>query len=256
MAAFERHLPVRDGRWVCEVWEFQRWYWVVGWSPRLLPTDRYGFADATGLCARDMNRFPLPQGWRWDGGWEVEADPAAPDPDGWEFAKTWVSGWHGAVRHADGLRRRKWVRTRSPVLPGSPRREARLHSTRLSVLYVTVVEGQALQGPGRARPVDPYVRMYVVRGGQVCQKQRTKVLRGSAAPVWNQIFFFACLVGDVLHVDCRAQKTQPPKYSLIGSCDVPLDSLPLEEAGAYDMWVPLEPPGPSVHLRWSWHQGA
>lgn len=54
-------------------------------------------------------------------------------------------------------------------------------------------------------------------------------------------FFFACLVGDLFRIDCRAQhRRSPAAYHLVGCAEVPLDGLCSD-------WVSL-PQGTAVNV--------
>ena len=47
--AFENKLPLKDGKWICEVWQTQKWYVTTGWTNKV-PSDAYPYTDETGLC--------------------------------------------------------------------------------------------------------------------------------------------------------------------------------------------------------------
>ncbi len=54
-----------------ECWENNRFYSVfIGWSARLLPTDRTRYSNKSGDTEIDMENFPLPSAdWTWAGNW-------------------------------------------------------------------------------------------------------------------------------------------------------------------------------------------
>ena len=100
------------------VYENQRFYPLLGWSSKLLPTDRPPFSNARGSQELSKSQFKLLPRWRWLSGWEVLRDDAT-DVDGWSYAIDFSStskrgeyrGFHRKT-FIHSVRRRKWVRHR------------------------------------------------------------------------------------------------------------------------------------------------
>ena len=103
---------------VC-VYENQRFYPLLGWSSKLLPTDRPPFSNARGSRELSKEQFRLLPRWRWTAGWEVLRDDTT-DVEGWSYAIDFSSTssrtgeYRGVHRKAfiHSVRRRKWVRHR------------------------------------------------------------------------------------------------------------------------------------------------
>ena len=100
------------------VYENQRFYPLLGWSSKLLPTDRPPFSNARGSRELSKKQFKLLPRWRWTSGWEVLRDDTT-DVDGWSYAIDFSSAsrngeYRGFHRKAfiHSVRRRKWVRHR------------------------------------------------------------------------------------------------------------------------------------------------
>eukprot|EP00668_Euglena_longa_P037915 GGOE01048828.1.p1 GENE.GGOE01048828.1~~GGOE01048828.1.p1 ORF type:complete len:706 (-),score=216.35 GGOE01048828.1:1888-3969(-) len=111
----------RGGRKVLEMWENERWTPMSGWSRRLL--QRPHFSDVTGKVALDLSVFDSLIAWEnlsWcSEGWELDLSSSV-DPDGWQYAFSFLtpflpSPWIGAH-----VRRRKWVRTCEPLPVAKP----------------------------------------------------------------------------------------------------------------------------------------
>ena len=102
---------------VC-VYENQRFYPLLGWSSKLLPTERPPLSNASGTREFSKKQFKLLPRWRWTSGWEVVRDDTT-DVDGWsyamDFSRTARGGdYRGFHRKTfiHSVRRRKWVRRR------------------------------------------------------------------------------------------------------------------------------------------------
>ena len=115
------------------VYENQRFYPLLGWSSKLLPTDRPPFSNARGTRELSRKQFKLLPRWRWTSGWEVVRDEAT-DVDGWSYAIDFSSTsrrgeYRGVHRKAfiHTVRRRKWVRHRQAMY--QPTAEALASST-------------------------------------------------------------------------------------------------------------------------------
>ncbi|KHJ93556.1 hypothetical protein OESDEN_06533 [Oesophagostomum dentatum] len=66
------HLTIRQK---VEVYSNQRWYPVIGWSSRTLPTDRGSFSNEDGSKSGELTGFHLKSdGWRWEEPWTVDVD--------------------------------------------------------------------------------------------------------------------------------------------------------------------------------------
>ena len=91
---------------VVETWENQRKYPIKGWSSTLLPTERPSWSDKGGIesTSRPPDSFSLPQSWAWTSEWQHGP---------WEYAATFASSaWGKKGGFLDGVRRRRWWRTR------------------------------------------------------------------------------------------------------------------------------------------------
>ena len=104
-----------------ECYENQRYWPVVGWSSRLLPTDRPNWSNEEGTQAKQFTDFKCPPGWSWVSDWRIDkgsgsgSDGAGDeDGEGWSYAVEFTREWKGeASRGARNLvRRRRWVRKR------------------------------------------------------------------------------------------------------------------------------------------------
>ncbi|KAK9834254.1 hypothetical protein WJX81_000411 [Elliptochloris bilobata] len=107
-----------------EVFENERFMPLRGWGARgnLLPGERGRFSTRSG--ARSWPDFPdvrLPDGWQWEGPWEVEVSRGT-DPSGWSYAVDWGGLSYPPPPSAayrklcDFVRRRHWLRRRRRVL--------------------------------------------------------------------------------------------------------------------------------------------
>ena len=101
-----------------ETYENQRHYPFVGWSSKLLPTERHSWSDRKGECteSRTHDSFCLPSSqWEWTSNWKV--DMGIGDKDGWMYAAGGFAGsGHFQHKHFFGaiVRRRRWTRRRTP----------------------------------------------------------------------------------------------------------------------------------------------
>ena len=95
-----------------EVWENERHYPWVGWSSKLLPTDRSAWSSSKGKKMRARDGMPPSAGWRWFGVWQL--DVSLGDSEGWEYAADFsgiISHWVGTFKKTiHFVRRRRWVR--------------------------------------------------------------------------------------------------------------------------------------------------
>jgi len=103
-----------------ECYENQRYYPVVGWSSRLLPTDRPSWSNDEGTQAKQFTDFKCPPGWSWVSDWRIDkgsgsgGSDGGSDGEGWSYAVEFAREWKGeAARGTRNLvRRRRWVRKR------------------------------------------------------------------------------------------------------------------------------------------------
>ena len=104
-----------------ECYENQRYYPVVGWSSRLLPTDRPSWSNDEGTQAKQFTDFKCPPGWSWVSDWRIDKGSGGgtegggeKDGEGWSYAVEFTREWKGeATRGTRNLvRRRRWVRKR------------------------------------------------------------------------------------------------------------------------------------------------
>eukprot|EP01033_Poteriospumella_lacustris_P006747 gene6747-4866_t len=108
-----------------EVYENARYDPIAGqWRSPFLLGDPYSFTDASGLVRKDMQSLQIQSDkWEWSGDWEVDMDgiPGRDfDDEGWEYASsfsffTMVSA-RRTFQSMDGVRRRRWTRTRVPKI--------------------------------------------------------------------------------------------------------------------------------------------
>ena len=111
--AFHSYLPLDfEGRWRVSCFENQRWFPVIGWSATLYKTDPSPFSDSTGLQVANRERYPCPDGWRWDGEWRPVTSPET-DAEGFQHATSFKGPWKRSCASTDVVRRRGWVRKRS-----------------------------------------------------------------------------------------------------------------------------------------------
>ena len=95
-----------------EVWENERHYPWVGWSSKLLPTDRSAWSSSKGKKMPSRDNIPPSTGWTWSGIWQL--DVAVGDGQGWEYAFDFsgtMSYWGSKFKKGTHfVRRRRWVR--------------------------------------------------------------------------------------------------------------------------------------------------
>lgn len=115
-------MELKEPQWSAEnvcVLENQRYYPVVGWSTKLLPTDCSSWCNEDGKkLTKDEAEKQLPAGWRWLGGWKVvvvDLESKHPrDLEGWSYAIDFPAAeWTDAKKTQHFVRRRKWVRRRT-----------------------------------------------------------------------------------------------------------------------------------------------
>ncbi|CUF52755.1 Hypothetical protein, putative [Bodo saltans] len=94
-----------------ETFENQRKYPIKGWSSSLMPTDRSKWSSRDGKDSLPKEAFALPEGWEWDGDWEVYVGEGFTDKSGWAYAVDFPSGKYTPREEMlDYVRRRCWRR--------------------------------------------------------------------------------------------------------------------------------------------------
>eukprot|EP00755_Sulcionema_specki_P021014 Sspe_Gene.12885::Locus_4420_Transcript_1_1_Confidence_1.000_Length_11390::g.12885::m.12885/K19525/VPS13A_C; vacuolar protein sorting-associated protein 13A/C len=98
---------------VVEVFENQRSYPFVGFTSKLLPTDRPAWSDRSGKHNRTKESMErdLPEGWKWVGDWQIERGSHT-DKNGWQFAVDFPFEFHSREKPLYSVRRRRWTRTK------------------------------------------------------------------------------------------------------------------------------------------------
>lgn len=106
-----------------EVYENARYDPLAGkWRSPYLLGDPYPWTDASSLVRKDLDSIEIHSDkWEWSGQWEIDMDGVVGrdfDENGWEYANsfsffTMVSARRG-FQAMDGVRRRRWTRTRVP----------------------------------------------------------------------------------------------------------------------------------------------
>ncbi len=141
-------LPVHEPlEMVGEVFENERFYPFVGWSSRMLPTDRPAWSDRSGTTSRpimDEVDSVLPaDDWEWAEAWHLEKPTAQQDQDGWQYAIAFSSDtWSASKGFSDVVRKRRWTRTCVRKNPEQVRKRNE---------QIAAAQGQQLQ-PERAVP--------------------------------------------------------------------------------------------------------
>ena len=92
-----------------ETFENQRHYPFIGWSTKLLPTDRSKWSSRNGKDARPKEAIQLKPGWQWLGDWQIDRSEKT-DDDGWEFAIDFKFDFSSRKSAIDAVRRRRWTR--------------------------------------------------------------------------------------------------------------------------------------------------
>ncbi|KAJ9469571.1 Tectonin beta-propeller repeat-containing protein [Diplonema papillatum] len=90
-----------------ETYETQRWFPLVGWGAKRLPTDVAEWCSEQ-RKPRQREKIALPPHSLWTTTWKL--DTSSGDKDGWEYAGDWWWKYHAKPKAADCVRRRKWVR--------------------------------------------------------------------------------------------------------------------------------------------------
>ncbi|KAF9192269.1 peroxisome- protein [Haplosporangium sp. Z 767] len=114
------------------LYENQRWWLGLEWTPMMLPNDRAPWTDDHLEPTQSKSAFQLPpphiaheaipgqskkvlrksQEWRWlDPHWRLKLGSSDTDLDGWEYANNHWQKWSGKKRRGAYTRRRAWERT-------------------------------------------------------------------------------------------------------------------------------------------------
>ena len=101
--------PEGPGEACMSSYENQRFFPVLGWSTKLLITDRQEWSDANGMGYTPLTSFTLPRHCEWRGEWEV-ARSEHTDPDGWAYAPHFFGAYSPTDHISCVVRRRLWVR--------------------------------------------------------------------------------------------------------------------------------------------------
>ena len=137
------------------VWEQNRYYPVIGWSQKMLPSDRGGpYADhETDVVYQDLESINPPAGWNWvdGGGWVVDARPrlggdSHGDKHGWAYASDWPREFRPKKSLSDFVRHRPFVREITRQGPVKARSEAAERHRRRH-LPVVVIAGSSRDRP-------------------------------------------------------------------------------------------------------------
>eukprot|EP00742_Colponemidia_sp_Colp-10_P012471 GILJ01014016.1.p1 GENE.GILJ01014016.1~~GILJ01014016.1.p1 ORF type:complete len:1562 (-),score=256.60 GILJ01014016.1:120-4805(-) len=92
---------------VIDIFENQRYYPVVGWRSKMLPTDRGVWSDRQGHKMESTDSFHIPDGWVWEDTWHLVGG----GKEGWEYALDFPHTFNVKSAVTDCVRRRLWRRT-------------------------------------------------------------------------------------------------------------------------------------------------
>ncbi|KJH45659.1 Propeller [Dictyocaulus viviparus] len=94
-----------------EIFSNQRWYPLLGWSSRTLPTDQTLTSESQ-WKSENMHEFQLKsEGWRWEEPWIIDLDARKCDKEGWQYASNFTAAvWTPNKCVNSFVRRRKWKR--------------------------------------------------------------------------------------------------------------------------------------------------
>eukprot|EP01063_Lacrimia_lanifica_P035959 TRINITY_DN6997_c0_g3_i1.p1 TRINITY_DN6997_c0_g3~~TRINITY_DN6997_c0_g3_i1.p1 ORF type:complete len:3924 (+),score=1494.40 TRINITY_DN6997_c0_g3_i1:108-11879(+) len=100
-----------ERRSMVETYENQRYYPIVGWSSKLLPTDgpKWSCKNRKEDRRREVLDQRLGKEWRWLGTWEMERSSDT-DKDGWTYAVDFPFKYHNKKSAGHCVRRRRWFR--------------------------------------------------------------------------------------------------------------------------------------------------
>eukprot|EP01059_Diplonema_ambulator_P035086 TRINITY_DN8153_c0_g1_i8.p1 TRINITY_DN8153_c0_g1~~TRINITY_DN8153_c0_g1_i8.p1 ORF type:complete len:3703 (+),score=1207.62 TRINITY_DN8153_c0_g1_i8:649-11109(+) len=92
-----------------ETYENQRSYPFIGFSSKVLPTDRPAWSSRNGKERLQKEGIYVPGGFRWLGDWQIDKGSKT-DPDGWEYAVDFPFEWSSSKAAKHLVRRRRWIR--------------------------------------------------------------------------------------------------------------------------------------------------
>lgn len=99
-----------------DIYENQRYIPWVGFTQRLLPTDRSPWSDGSGSGGvQDLRIIRPSPGFRWIGDWIVDTSSGT-DSEGWQYAIDFPSAFvptYNKMLHF--VRRRRWTREQEPI---------------------------------------------------------------------------------------------------------------------------------------------
>eukprot|EP01060_Flectonema_neradi_P041693 TRINITY_DN9979_c0_g1_i1.p1 TRINITY_DN9979_c0_g1~~TRINITY_DN9979_c0_g1_i1.p1 ORF type:complete len:811 (+),score=125.63 TRINITY_DN9979_c0_g1_i1:40-2472(+) len=90
------------------IFETERWFPIVGWGQKRLPTDIPEWHNQNRKSV-DRHNVRLPAGCIWASSWSI--DSSRGDSEGWEYSGNWNWKYHHTRRKTDMVRRRRWKRT-------------------------------------------------------------------------------------------------------------------------------------------------
>ncbi|KAJ9457272.1 Tectonin beta-propeller repeat-containing protein [Diplonema papillatum] len=94
------------------VYQTQRWFPIIGWGVRRLPTDLPEWSDESRHETKLDPMLP-PSGYAWSGAWVVDVDDTTTGNEaemGWEYSTDWWWKYHSKQKAADCVRKRRWKR--------------------------------------------------------------------------------------------------------------------------------------------------
>ncbi|XP_004617279.2 tectonin beta-propeller repeat-containing protein 1 [Sorex araneus] len=98
-----------------EAYENQRWNPVGGFCEKLLPSDRWGWSDVSGLQPRPLDGVALPSPhWEWESDWYVDENFGGEPTEkgGWTYAIDFPATYTRDQKWNSCVRRRRWIRYR------------------------------------------------------------------------------------------------------------------------------------------------
>eukprot|EP01061_Rhynchopus_euleeides_P040389 TRINITY_DN6950_c0_g3_i1.p1 TRINITY_DN6950_c0_g3~~TRINITY_DN6950_c0_g3_i1.p1 ORF type:complete len:3719 (+),score=1247.43 TRINITY_DN6950_c0_g3_i1:123-11279(+) len=96
-----------------ETYENERTYPLIGFTKKLLPTDRAQWSDRSGRKNLPKDSVKCPAGFKWMGGWQIDRSGNT-DKEGWEYAVDFPFEFHASKKLMDSVRRRRWMRYALP----------------------------------------------------------------------------------------------------------------------------------------------
>jgi hypothetical protein len=90
-------------------YENQRWFPLVGWGSKRLPTDRFEFSSEDGKTELQKELFILQNNETIVYDWQINLENC--DNEGWEYAIDFPATYSPTNSKLCCVRRRKWIRT-------------------------------------------------------------------------------------------------------------------------------------------------